>query len=160
MCETTNESWGYKKSDTKWKSLKTLVHLLAGAAGRNANLLLNVGPEPSGKFPPEVVQQLTELGNWTRRYGESIYGTRGGPIAPQPWGVTTRKGNRVFVHLLDGQAAPADELPLPGLTGKVKRARLLKDGRSVKFDADRGALLLPAAMRDEIDTVVVLDLAR
>ncbi len=160
MCQTTNVSWGYKKSDTQWKSSKTLVHMLVASAGRNANLLLNVGPLATGKFPPEVVEQLGEMGAWTRQFGESIYGTRGGPVPPQPWGVTTQKGNKVFVHVLDGAAAPGDEITLPGLTGTVKRARLMKGGKTVTFDAAKRVLILPAAMRDEIDTVVVLELRR
>jgi alpha-L-fucosidase len=157
MCETTNVSWGYKRTDTRWKSHKQLVHMLVGAAGRNANLLLNVGPMATGKFPPEVVKQLAEIGAWTRRYGESITGTRGGPVPPQPWGVTTQKGNRVFVHVLDGSAAPGEEISLPGLTGSVKRARLMNGGKPVRFDAASGSLRLPVDLRDPIDTVVVLE---
>jgi alpha-L-fucosidase len=160
MCETTNVSWGYKRTDTKWKDHKQLVHLLVGAAGRSANLLLNVGPKGDGTFPPEAVKQLEQLGTWTKPYGESIYGTRGGPVPPQPWGVTTQKGNKVFVHVLDASAANGEQIPLPGLEGRVKRARLFKDGKAVELDAGTGSLRLPAAMRDEVDTVIVLDRAR
>jgi alpha-L-fucosidase len=156
-CETTNHSWGYKKSDNDWKSTKKLVHLLLGAAGRNANLLLNIGPQPDGKFPAGAVKQLEELGRWTGKLGESLYGTRGGPVAPQPWGVTTQKPGKVYVHVLDRDAVPGDEIALPGLTVKVRKASLLADGKVVKFDAAKGALLLPKEMRDEIDTVVVLE---
>jgi alpha-L-fucosidase len=155
MCETTNSSWGYKKSDKTFKPLAKLVALLVGAAGRNANLLLNIGPEPSGRFPPEAVKQLEELGEWTRQYGDSIYGTRGGPVAPQPWGVTTQKAGKVFVHVLASDAP--EQIVLPGFTGKVKRAVLLKDGKEMKFDVAKGALTLPVALRDEIDTVVALE---
>lgn len=35
------------------------------------------------------------------QYGETIYGTRGGDVAPHPWGVSTRKGDRLFIHVLD-----------------------------------------------------------
>lgn len=155
MCETTNDSWGYKKSDKNFKTPPKIVALLVGAAGRNANLLLNIGPQPTGKFPPEAVKQLEEVGVWTKRYGVSIYGTRGGPVAPQSWGVTTQKKGKVFVHVLvkDSQ----EEIALPGLTAKVKRAALLDDKRPVKYDPARNALVLPAAMRDDVDTVVVLD---
>jgi len=126
-----------------------------GAAGRNANLLLNIGPQPTGKFPPEAVKQLEEVGVWTKRYGASIYGTRGGPVAPQPWGVTTQKKGKVFVHVLvkDG----GEEIALPGLTARVKRAALLDDKRPVKYDPARKVLVLPAALRADVDTVVVLD---
>ena len=159
-CETTNTSWGYKKSDKQWKSTKQIVHLLLGSAGRNANLLLNVGPLPNGKFPPEAVKQLTELGRWTRRHADSLYGTRGGPMAPQPWGVTTQKAGKIFVHVLNKDAVQGDEIPLPGLTVKVKRAWLLEDKKMVRFDAAKNVLILPMAARDDIDTVVVLDLDR
>lgn len=159
-CETTNDSWGYKKSDKNFKSTKQLVHLLLGSAGRNANLLLNIGPQPDGKFPPEAVKQLAELGRWTKRYGESLYGTRGGPVAAQPWGVTTQKEGKVFVHVLEKDAVPGDEIALPGLTAKVKRAWRLADRKTVKYDAAKGALILPVATRDAIDTVVVLELDR
>jgi alpha-L-fucosidase len=160
MCETTNDSWGYKKSDKNFKSLKQLVHLLLGAAGRNSNFLLNIGPMPNGKFPPEAIKQLTEIGRWMKQYGDAIYGTRGGPLAPQPWGVTTHKGDRVYVHLLDSEAAHGEEIALAGLNAKVKKAYLLKDGSKVRFDATKNALVIPKSSRDAIDTVVVLELAQ
>lgn len=47
-CETMNHSWGYYINDDNYKSVKELIHLLVGAAGRNANFLLNIGPEPGG----------------------------------------------------------------------------------------------------------------
>jgi alpha-L-fucosidase len=155
-CETTNDSWGYKKSDKNFKSHAKLVGLLVGSAGRNANLLLNIGPQPNGKFPPEAVAQLEQMGAWTSRYGESVYGTRGGPVPPQPWGVTTQKKGRVYVHVLARDAVPGDEIALPGLKARVKRATLLKDGTPVKFDAAKNALILPLAMRDDVDTVIAL----
>jgi hypothetical protein len=69
--------------------------------------------------------------------------------------VTTQKKGKVFVHLLTKDGG--DEIALPGLTAKVKRATLLKDRSAVKFDAAKGALIVPAAMRDDVDTVVVLE---
>ena len=35
-----------------------------------------------------------------KTYGETVYGTRAGEIAPGAWGVSTRKGDRLFVHVL------------------------------------------------------------
>ena len=37
------------------------------------------------------------------QYGETIYGTRGGDVVPHTWGVSTRKGDRLFIHILDLQ---------------------------------------------------------
>ena len=160
MCETTNDSWGYKKADHKFKSLKVLVGYLVGAAGRNSNLLLNIGPMPTGKFPPEAVEQLKQLSGWTAKYGDSIYGTRGGPVAPQSWGVTTHKGNRVYVHIMDAEAKSGEAIRLDGLGAKIKSAKLMSNGSAVRFDAAANTIYVPPSSRDAIDTVVVLEVAR
>jgi alpha-L-fucosidase len=157
MCDTINNSWGYDARDTHYKSLKELVHLLVKAAGYDANLLLNVGPRPDGTIQPEFVSRLKEVGAWLAANGESIYGTRGGPIPPRPWGVTTHRGDRVFVHVLDW---PDKVLALPRPARAVARAHYLKDGREVPIRLEDEALLLrldPAAA-DPIDTIVVLEL--
>ena len=102
-CQTMNGMWGYKITDLDYKSSKTLIHYLVRAAGRNGNLLLNIDPQPDGKLPATAVERLREMGEWLARYGESIYGTRGGDIPPHDWGVTTRKGDKLYVHVLDLQ---------------------------------------------------------
>jgi alpha-L-fucosidase len=158
MCETMNDSWGFNLLDTKYKSTKDVVQLLVKAAGYDANLLLNVGPMPNGKIQPEFVARLKEVGAWTARYGESVYGTRGGPIPARNWGVTTRRGDRVYVHVLDWPDAP---LALPRLDKPVRAASYLKDGSKAAFKdlGDSVLLTLADAARDPIDTIVVLDLA-
>jgi len=158
MCETINNSWGYNKEDKRHKTTKELVQLLVKAAGYDANLLLNIGPKPDGTIQPEFVERLREVGSWLAANGESIYATRGGPVPPRPWGVTTKKGSRVYVHVLDWSDKV---LALPRPTRPVKSASFLKDGHKVVFQEDADALLLrldPSAM-DPIDTVVVLDMA-
>ena len=78
--------WGYKITDQNYKSTKTLIHYLVKAAGKNANLLMNIGPQPDGELPAVAVQRLQEMGEWMKQYGETIYGTRGGVVAPHDWG--------------------------------------------------------------------------
>jgi len=34
------------------------------------------------------------------KYGQTIYGTRGGPMKPQSWGVTTQSLNNIYIHLM------------------------------------------------------------
>ena len=55
---------------------------------------------PDGTIQPEFVERLHAIGAWLSKNGESIYGTRGGPVPPQEWGVTTQKGYKVYVHIL------------------------------------------------------------
>jgi len=158
MCETINNSWGYNKTDGRHKSTKQLVQLLVKAAGYDANFLLNVGPRPDGTIQPEHASRLAEVGQWLEKNGETIYGTRGGPLPPRPWGVTTHKGSRVFVHVLDWQD-PVLSVARP--PRPVKKASLFATGAAVKFTLEKDAVLLrldPKAL-DPLDTIVVLELA-
>ena len=157
-CDTINGAWGYNATDKRFKSVKTLIHYLVRAAGHNANFLLNVGPTPTGKIQPEFVERLSQIGKWLEKYGESIYGTRGGPITPRPWGATTRKGNTVYVHVLDWQDPV---LALPPLKGKIISAKFLKDGTPAELTQTSDACLvrIPKSAVDEFDTVVAIELA-
>jgi len=156
-CDTINGAWGYNSTDRKFKSTKQLVHYLVRAAGYNANFLLNIGPKPDGTIQDEFATTLGEIGAWTSKYGETVYGTRGGPVTPRPWGVTTAKGDKVFVHLLDW---PDELLAIPKLPKPVVKASVFGTGQPVPVrEADGGLLLkIPQAGRDPIDTVVVLEL--
>src|SRR4029453_2403308 len=128
MCETMNGAWGFNLLDTRYKSTRDLLQLLVRAAGLDSNLLLNVGPMPDGRIQPEFQARLREMGDWLARNGESIYGTRGGPMAPRPWGGTRRKGDRVYVHVLDW---PDSVLEIPRMAGKVGKAYRLGEGTPV-----------------------------
>jgi alpha-L-fucosidase len=153
---TMNQSWGFNIADTAFKSVRELVGYLARAAGNDANLLLNVGPRPDGTIQPEAVERLEGLGRWLTAYGSSIYGTRGGPIPPRDWGVTTQRGDTVFVHVLDW---PDRTLALPPLDARIRRAWMLVGGAAVPFaQSDAGVTItLPPAAAGEPDRVVVLE---
>ncbi|HOU03607.1 MAG TPA: alpha-L-fucosidase [Bacteroidales bacterium] len=156
-CETMNNSWGFNLQDKRYKSVKDLLRYLIQAAGYNSNFLLNVGPMPDGRIQPEFVSALKEMGAWMERYGETIYGTRGGPIPPKTWGVTTQKGNKVFVHILN----PEDNnLLLPDFGKKIKNITLFNTTTKVKFrqDAYGVTISLPQGTNDNIDTILVMEI--
>ena len=154
-CETMNKTWGYNIEDQHYKSSRTLIQLLVRAAGKNANLLMNIGPQPNGELPAVAVQCMKEMGEWMNQYGETIYGTRGGDVAPQAWGVSTRKGNRLFIHVLDWQETT---LRLP-LKAKVKKAVQFMDGTALTFRQDKeGMLLTFPKVPTETDYVIELTL--
>ena len=157
-CETMNGMWGYKITDQNYTSAKTLIHYLVKAAGRDANLLMNIGPQPDGELPETALQRLQEMGRWLKTYGETIYGTRGGCIAPHPWGVTTQKGNKLYVHILDLQDSSLF-LPLQGW--KVKKAVRFADRTPLKWQKSKDGITLHLNKTPEdIDTVVELELDR
>lgn len=155
-CETMNGMWGYKITDANYKSVQTLIHYLVKAAGKNANLLMNIGPQPDGELPEVAVQRLRELGAWMADYGETIQGTRGGMIPPHDWGVTTQKGDTLYVHILNLQDKA---LFLPLTERKVKKATLFKDKSPLRFTRSKDGILLELkAVPTNIDCVVELTL--
>ena len=152
-CQTMNGMWGYKLIDQEYKSTDTLIQYLVGAAGKGANLLMNVGPQPNGEIPAAALQRLKEIGEWTRANGETIYGTTAGDIPVQEWGVTTRKGNRLFVHITNLNST---ELDLP-LTCKVKKAFTYADKKPVKVKKTKsGVKLLFNEVPAGVDYIVEL----
>jgi alpha-L-fucosidase len=155
---TMNGAWGFNITDRNFKSVPDLIGYLVRAAGNGGNLLLNVGPRPDGTIQPEATDRLREVGRWLRTYGPSIYDTRGGPIPPQKWGATTRRGGTVYVHVLD---ASVTTLALPDF-GRVTSARMLgRNGEVAITSTGTGlTLTLPAPVPGEIDRVVMLETAR
>lgn len=100
-CMTMNNTWGYSITDRNYKSSEDLIRRLITAAGLNANFLLNIGPRPDGKLPDQSVEILKHIGTFMKENGETIYGTRGGCVPPQAWGVTTQKGKKLYIHILN-----------------------------------------------------------
>lgn len=155
-CQTMNGMWGYRITDLDYKSAPTLIRYLVRAAGRDANLLLNIGPRPDGRLPEQALERLREMGAWLDRYGETIYGTRGGIVAPHPWGVTTQKGDRLYVHILD---LADDCLYLPLDRRRVKRAARFDDRSEVPCtQVKEGVLLRLGEVPDATDYIVELEL--
>jgi alpha-L-fucosidase len=156
-CETLNGSWGFNITDRNYKSVKEVVHYLVNTAGRNANLLLNVGPMPNGKIQQEFADTLKLVGKWLQANGESIYGTRGNIIPPQPWGVLTGNGKFIYVHVLHPPQQPYILIPL---NQKVGKAVLMNGSRMLKIKQQEEGLFIYLDPSDlaEMDTVIKLEL--
>ncbi|CAM4153844.1 alpha-L-fucosidase [Zobellia nedashkovskayae] len=157
-CATMAKTWGFDLNDTKFKTTKQLVHFLVKAAGKNGNLLLNVGPMPNGEIQPEFVSTLKEMGEWATKYGESIYGTRGGVIKTQDWGTITKKENTLYVHVLDAPTEPY--IFIPELMEKIKSVSSFDGATKIKFkQVKEGIFLYPASLDDEsIDTIFKMEI--
>jgi alpha-L-fucosidase len=156
--ETINNSWGYNSGDKNFKTTRDLIRYLVRAAGNDANFLLNVGPMPNGKIQPEASTRLREMGAWLRRNGAAIYGTRGGPLSPRSWGVTTSRGRRIYLHILDW---PGATLSLSHLPRRVVSARMLNGSGPISYTENSSGLLLklPERAPDDYDTIIMLELA-
>jgi alpha-L-fucosidase len=78
LCMTTNDSWGYQPNDKDYKPENLIIRIFADVIGMGGNLLLDIGPKADGTIPEEQVNILEELGRWTAKHAEAIYGTNAG----------------------------------------------------------------------------------
>jgi alpha-L-fucosidase len=156
-CITICRQWAWKPDD-EMKSLKECIDILVNTVGGDGNLLLNVGPMPDGRIEPRQVQRLREIGQWLEKYGDSIYGTRGGPFKPGEWGASTCKGNKIYVHVLNWKD---QQVTLPDIALKIVDCRLMHGGTvNMRRTGAKIDLSVPEADRDALDTVIVLELEK
>lgn len=144
-CQTIYHSWGYDINDYNYKSADQLIQFLVQTAGKGANLLLNVGPRPDGTLPEESVNRLLAMGKWLETHGETIYGTDGGCVGEQSWGVTTQTGKTLYVHILN----PAEAIFVPFKGNKLVSAVSFEDGAKVPFSQVSEGIVLTVPARPE-----------
>lgn len=139
------------------RSLEELLQLLVNVVGRDGSLALCVGVKPDGVFDERTLPVLKECGQWLRKYGESIYETRGGPYYPTSFGVTTYSENKIFVHILEW---PQDVLVLPPIHRRLVSSSVLTGGTAEVLQEASGAITIsvPESYRRKADTIVVLKL--
>ena len=156
-CMTFTGFWSWHGFQAPVIPFEDCLRNLIQCAGRNGNLLMNVGPLPTGQIDPREVDRLRRVGAWLERNGESIYGTRAGPFPSGDYGVSPHQGNTVYVHVLQW---PEGDLSLPALARRVASARVLSGGTAAVQQTDAGLrIIVAAADRTPPDTIVVLELA-
>ncbi len=155
-CMTIANQWAWKPNDAT-KTLEQCLHSLIRTAGGDGNLLFNVGPMPDGTIEPVQVDRLKEMGQWMQKYGYTIYGTRGGPFKPTDWGVSTRKGNTIYLHVLkwNGNAV---QIALPDFGLEIRNCRLATGGK-MKMSRKEGKTILEFSgeVIQPINTIVEIE---
>ncbi|NLD44949.1 MAG: alpha-L-fucosidase [Chloroflexi bacterium] len=158
---TINDTWGFKWYDENWKSVPDLVHKLVDIVSKGGNYLLNVGPTAEGAIPQASVDRLLAMGRWLDVNGEAIYGTRPGPVQGQEGYRSTRKGNVVYLHVLEW---PHDgRIAVRGVSERVRAAAVLGAPQAGALachqEGDALTILGPGAAPDPVATVIALSLA-
>ena len=155
-CITIGRQWAWKPDD-ELKPLDECVRTLVTCAGGDGNLLLNVGPMPTGEIEPRQAARLREIGAWLKGQGEAVHGTRGGPFLPGTWGVSTCRGTSVFLHVLQWPAA--GPVALPALERRIVASSGVGGGAAEAKQSGAGTEIHVApGQRRPIDTVVRLEL--
>jgi alpha-L-fucosidase len=157
---TTNESYGYHQYDLSHKSPGHFIQLMANAAARGGNLLMNIGPMGDGRIDPKDETILNSIGQWMNVNGESIYGTSTTPLPLQSWGTSTQKKNKLYLHVFQWPAN--SQLVIGGLKSNMTRAYLLADSSKKELKSKRlnnldVLLALPEKAPDAINSIIVIE---
>ena len=173
-CITLGTQWAWQSND-KLKSYEEAIKMLVVCAVGDGNLALNTNPMPDGRIEPRQAESFRKIGQWTRKYGESIYGTRGGPfVAPDSqkrsfnsnrdqfnlpggnwWGGSTHKDNTVYLHILRW---PSDTLILPDIDREIVSYKVLTGSKAtVKQTQGRIEVRVEQDQRDKLDTIIKIE---
>ena len=127
LCMTTNDNWGYRKSDTNWKTPYEVISIFVDAVSNGGNLLLDIGPKEDGTIPNEQINILKELGAWNKRNGGAIFNTIGGIPQGHFYGPTTLSKDSTTLYLfLHGKTS--GPVMVKGLDNKIKSVEVLGNG--------------------------------
>jgi alpha-L-fucosidase len=131
LCMTTNDNWGYRKSDTNWKTPYEVISIFVDAVSNGGNLLLDIGPKEDGTIPNEQINILKELGAWNKRNGGAIFNTIGGIPQGHFYGPTTLSKDSTTLYLfLHGKTS--GPVMVKGLDNKIKSVEVLGSGAKLK----------------------------
>ncbi len=154
-CLTMSEAWSWT-GGKRVKSFRNCLRLFIQCVGSGGNLALNTGPTPLGAINPPEKENYRLIGEWMRKYEDSVRGTIGGPYKPAPWGVSCRKDNKIFLHILP-QFVGKPEITISPLPVKITDAEVLTGGKlKINQTGDGITIQLDPAHVDPIDNIVVL----
>jgi alpha-L-fucosidase len=157
-CMTLNESWAYVDGDKDFKTPRQVARTLAKISSHGGNLLLNVGPDASGRLPDESRQIVDRVGAWLERNREAIEAKPVDRLPFNLWGSTLAAENRMYLFL---ERYFGSELRIGGLVPNVIGAKLLSYPADLTWERRGDQTIirgLPAEDPDDILTVLRLDL--
>lgn len=132
LCYTINDSWGFQHRDVNFKSPLMVLKTLVDCISNGGNLLLDIGPREDGTIPAEEVEVLEELGRWTGKHAEAVYGTRAGIPGEHVKAYTSVNSTAdiLYIYLT---YKPVGPIEIKGLVDNIKRIRVVGDGRELKW---------------------------
>jgi alpha-L-fucosidase len=157
VCMTMNDTWGYKSTDHNWKSTEELIHNLSDIASKGGNFLLNVGPTAEGLIPQPSIERLQQLGEWMKVNGEAIYGTKASPFHFLPWGKTTLKDQKLYLHVTSWPENGVLGLPLRNKAIKAYHLKNKKSKLKIKQYVDKVEINVGKKDTNDILPIIVLE---
>ncbi len=155
-CITITEGAWHYKPQARIKTVKELINTLVQTVGSGGNLLLNIGPMPDGRLEMFQKKRLLSLGKWLENNGESIYETDGGPFKPNEYIVSTRKGNKIFIHILDW---PENEILIPQIDKEIIKSYVLNGNEfEISYKDKMMEVSIPIEQRKSFNTILVFEI--
>jgi alpha-L-fucosidase len=156
---STSRLWGYTPGE-HWRPTWDLLDNLCQCASTGGNLLLNVGPDPEGRFPEAYLKRSKAIGDWLKINGEAVYGAGGGDVTDfTVRGYQTVRDNMLYL-ILRFESTPPD-VRVYGLKTKVKSARLLGSDQTLTVEQEDELLVVrgvPAAGSHDLPLYPVIAL--
>ncbi len=138
------------------KDFSIWIDWLVKSACGDGNFNLGISATPLGEFEPELIAEFRRMGHWLEHYGESIYGTRGGPYIRTDWYGSTCKDNKIYLHIFKTDNG---KLTIPPLPEKIVSSNLLAGGTVDVKQTDSGVTVSIAEYNIQpTDTIVVLEI--
>jgi alpha-L-fucosidase len=133
LCMTMNNSWGYQHNDKEYKTPNQIIRIFVDCISMGGNLLLDIGPKADGTIPAEQENILKELGRWTNKHKEAIYGTRAGIPHEHFYGPTalSKKGDILYLFV---PHKPNGSLMIKGLKNKINRIWVVGNGTKLNWN--------------------------
>lgn len=150
-CQTMNGMWGYKVADQNYKSTTELIRLLVRTAAKGANLLLNVGPQPNGELPATALARMKEMGEWLEQNGQAIYRTEAGGIQMGDSLVSTRRGQVLYLHVLDPNLTEIDV----NVPARIREITNLATGEKMQYMFRRNRLTMPVSVPEDCPDYII-----
>lgn len=132
LCQTINDSWGYQPTDKNFKSPYQVLRTFCDCISNGGNLLLDIGPREDGTIPQEEIDVLKELGRWTHKHAEAIYGTRAGIPSYCFQGYTSlnKAGDILYLYI---PYRPNGRVEVKGLVNRVNRVWVVGNGTMLNY---------------------------
>lgn len=99
LCMTSNDNWGWRPNDTMMKTSNEVIRIFSECLGMGGNLLLDIGPKADGTIPWEQIRLLKDLGRWTSKHAEAIYGSKAGLPLGHFYGPSTMSKDSTILYL-------------------------------------------------------------
>lgn len=165
LCLTMNDSWGFQHNDKNYKTPQQIIDIFVDCISKGGNLLLDIGPKANGTIPKEQENILRELGKWTSKHEEAIYGVEKGIPYDHYYGPTSLSKDKTILYLyVHGDAN--GQIVLKGVKNKINRIWVVGNGTKLNYEVKSKVywsqypglkyIDIPEAVLDEYCTVLAV----